>query len=250
MIVTGLRSLISRKVEKFQRSQLTEFNELDQLVKRQVYALVNDELRPVKSGVFQYRSLLKDLAMGWDPEQVLTMIETFPVQLRPYASALVVKMKALIDTLLTKYPQTNYVTATGSINLVPADKKIFKFVQILEVLCDPLSVLNLMSDGSLLHNQADAVRMVYPSLSQAIDANLLERTVAKKAQDKSWELPERTEIGLRAWFGKGPVSPETLQKAQANVARNNDRKDQAAQTAPATSVSQSKQTGAQRAEAV
>lgn len=248
MVTVGLKAIISRAVEKFRKSDLRQAAEMPKTVMRLAKELVAGELRSGGSSEFDYRAILKDLARGWDPEQVEEMMAQFPPEYGQHATSLIVKSKAVIDALTKDYPQTNYVTATGSINLVPADKKIFKFNQVLEVLCDPLAIFGMMAEGALLQTQTAIVRKVYPSLSAAIDAALLEATVSAKAKSKAFELPGLTEIGVRAWFAKGPISPDSLKKSQDAVAAANQRK-QAAAAAPAN-MPAAQQTKAQRVEAV
>lgn len=247
MVTVGLKAIISREVEKFRKSHMREAAQLPKEIAGLASKLVDGELRSGGGAAFNYRGMLKDLARGWDPEQVEEMMAQFPAEIGQHTTGLVVRSKAIIDALLTDYPQTNYVTATGSINLVPADKKIFKFVQVLEVLCDPLSVFGLMSQGALLQTQVAIVRKVYPSLSSAIDAALLEATVRAKAEKKSFELNPRAEIGVRAWFGKGPLSTDALKKSQDAVARTN-AKNAAAMPPPGGAPIAAEQTKAQRVE--
>jgi hypothetical protein len=248
MVVVGLKALLSREVERFKRSQMREFDELPKEILKLANALVNGDLTSGSGSDFEYRSMLKELARGWEPEQVVQMMAQFPPEMAVYSTALVLKAKTMVEDFLKNYPQTNYVTATGSINLVPADKKIFKFTMILEVVADPLRVFGMMSDGSLNIAQANAVRTAYPSLSTAIDAALLEAVMRKKAATKSFELSPLTEIGVRAWFGKGPISEKSLKMSQASVDANKDR--QAANRGTATAgLDKTEQTQAQRVEA-
>jgi hypothetical protein len=248
MVTVGLRALISREVERFKKSDLKTANDLPKTISKLASDMVNGTLEAAGNSDFDYKSMLKDLARGWEPEQVVEMMAAFPPDLAVYSTALVLKAKAVIEGLEHDYPQTNYVTATGSINLVPADKKIFKFVQVLEALCDPLQVFALMAAGALLQTQVKAVRLVFPKLSQAIDAAILQATLKAKAAKKSFELEPLAEIGVRAWFGKGPIPTDSLKKAQAAVDRSQQRND--ARQAPPTSsnVSRDQQTLSQRVE--
>jgi len=248
MVTVGLKAIISRQVEKFRKSDLREAAELPKEITDLAKKLVGDELRGGGTSDFNYRGMLKDLARGWDSEQVEEMMAQFPPEIGEHTTGLVVRAKAVIDALTTDYPQTNYVTATGSINLLPSDKKIFKFVQVLEVLCDPLSVFSLMADGGILATQVAIMRKVYPTLSQAIDAALLDATVTAKARSKAFELPPITEIGVRRWFNQGPLSKDGLKKSQDSVAAANQRK--AAASAPPTGapIPRAQQTLAQKVE--
>ena len=250
LVTVGLKAVISRQVERFKRSELRRAVELPKEIAGLGRKLVSGELQSGGTSDFHYEGMLKDLARGWDPEQVTAMMAQFPPDIGVHTTGLLVRSKQIVDALITDYPQTNYVTATGSINLVPADKRIFKFVQVLEVLCDPLSVFGLMSDGALLQTQVAAVRKIYPTLSTAIDASILEATLRAKAQSKAFELDPNTEIGVRAWFGKGPLPPEALKQAQAAVGRTKDRKA-AAQSPPAGgNLPLADQTKAQRVESM
>lgn len=248
MITVGLKAIISRKVEKFSKGKLREASEIPGDIVDLAKTLVAGELRASKSGAFNYHGTLKDLARGWDPQQVEEMMAQFPPEIGIHTTGLVVRSKAIIDALVTDYPQTNYVTATGSINLVPADKKIFKFVQVLEVLCEPLLVFEKMADGSISPAQVAIVRKVYPSLSQAIDAALLDATVTAKARSKAYELPPVTEIGVRRWFDKGPLSEGGLQKAQDSVAKANERKNAASAPPAGANLPKAQQTLSQKVE--
>ena len=126
----------------------------------------------------------------------------------------------------------------------------FKFVTVLEAIDEPLNVFKFMSSGSLLKSQAHAVRTVYPTLSAAIDAAIMNETIAAKAANKAFELNPRAEYGVKNWFGKPQVSTATFKQAQLNHAVSNQRKAQ--QKAPAeqnSKASGNMLTSSQRAEA-
>ena len=246
MVTVGLKAIISREVEKFRKSDLKEAAELPKTINGLARKLVDGDLRSGGTAAFNYRGMLKDLAEGWAPEQVEQMMAQFPPEIGQHTTGLVVRSKAIINALQQDYPQTNYVTATGSINLVPADKKIFKFVQVLEVLCDPLSIFGLAAEGALLRTQTAIVRKVYPTLAAAIDAALLDAVVKAKADKKSFELTPRAEIGVRAWFSKGPVETSMLKKSQAAVDRTNAKN--AVQASAPANMPLTEQTKAQRVE--
>lgn len=248
LVTVGLKAIISRKVETYRKSQLALAAKLPREIQRLAHELVTGELKPAGTSEFKYEGMLRDLALGWDQEQVFEMMAKFPPELAVHTTGLVIRSKAIVDALLTDYPQTNYITATGSVNLVPSDKKIFKFTQVLEVICDPLSVFGLMAEGGLLQTQVAAVRKIYPTISTAIDAAILEETVKAKAKSKAFELKPLAEIGVRAWFGKGPLPTEALKKSQDGVAAANQRKQ--AQTNPQAggNLPRAQQTTAQKVE--
>jgi hypothetical protein len=216
--VIGIRTLITRKVERITKGKLAEIAHVPKDVERMARQLVTGKLEATFRSDLNYRATLKDLAAGWDEQQVSDMIEAFPPAYQAVGTAIVVHAKQIMDALMQFYPTSVYQTVAGATNLVPSDVKIWKFVNILEVLDDPLTVFSLMHTGALLKNQAAAVRAVYPSLSAAIDAALAEATIRAKGEKKSFELPPRAERGVKAWNGNGPIDPKLLRAAQATAA--------------------------------
>ena len=248
MLAVGFRAIVSRAVERITKGKLNEVQDIGKRVAALANDLVNGALGPSSSPEMNYRATLKDLARGWDQQQLEATVEQFPPEYRSDGHALVLKANKVIQAMLSQYPVVNYVTVTGSANLIPDDVRIFKFVTVLEVIDDPLSVFSLMAEGALLQNQTKAVRLVYPTLSQAIDAAILEATIHAKADKKTFELNPRTEIGVKAWFGHGPVPVDTLRGTQAAVARTNARKAAQPQ-APQPGINQADLTSPEKDEA-
>jgi hypothetical protein len=182
------------------------------------------------------------------------MVEQFPPNLTMAGHALVVRSQEIIQAMLKDYPVTTYTTVSGSTNLTPSSTRMFKFISVLEVLDHPMCVFNLMQQGALLQSQTKAMRMVYPSMSEAIDAAIFDSTTRAKAAKKSFELPYRAEVGVKAWFGRPPIPGPSLAKAQ-DIAKQSQAKKQAQQnpTQPQPMLGQvgnaAMTTGAQRATA-
>ena len=238
LMVVGLKAVISREVETITKAKLKEMDGISKQVTTLARKLVNDELVPSFYSELNYRRALKELAAGFQIEQVVEMTKKFPAKYQVTGSALIIKAKEVVEQLLAGYPVSQYVTLAGSVELLPADAKLFKFISILEVLDNPLMVFSLMSTGALLKTQANAVRVVYPTLSAAIDAAILQATMTAKSAKKSFELPFRAEYGVKAWFGKGPVTTKQLQAAQAIVAKSNAKKAAAAAPPPQNAPAQ------------
>jgi hypothetical protein len=224
LMTVGLRAVISRQVETVTKAKLKTMSAIPKQVADLARKLVNDELSPSFYSDLNYRQAVKELAAGFKIEQVVAMTQKFPREYQVAGSALIIKAQEVVQQLSQLVPVSQYQTLAGSVDLLPADTKLFKFISILEVLDDPLMVFSLMGRGALLKTQANAVRVCYPTLSAAIDAAILQATMTAKSAKKSFELPYRAEYGIKAWFGKGPVPTSTLQKAQAAVARSNAKK--------------------------
>jgi hypothetical protein len=156
------------------------------------------------------------------------MLSSFPPEYQAVASALIIKSQDVIKQLSEGLPLASYQTVAGSKTLAPTDTHVLRFACALEVVRNPLIVFQLMAGGALLKIQANAVRTIYPTLSAAIDAAILNATIAAKAEKKSFELTPRAERGVKAWAGKGSISTAALQQSQANVQASNQRKQNAA----------------------
>jgi len=225
LVEVGIDSLISREVEKVGIGRLRQAAKIPDEIRTLSRKLVRGELEPsIGLRDFNWRKAVMELAAGWDPEQVIAMLRSFPPEYRAAASALIIKSVKLIKELASGLPLTRYQTLAGSKNLIPADAHIFKFASVLEVIRDPLIVFPLMAGGALLKLQANAVRETYPTISAAIDAALFQATFVAKANKKSFELPPRVEYGIRNWMGKSPVEAPALQQSQKNVAAMNEKR--------------------------
>lgn len=229
LVEIGVDALISRKVEKIGKGRLASMAGIPREIETLSRKLVRGELEPsLALSDFDWRNDVAELAAGWDPQQVIDMCKQFPPDLQAAASALIIKAQALIKELSTGLPLAKYQTFAGDKNLMPSDSHILKFASVLEVIRNPLIVFQLMAGGFLLKIQANAVRETYPTLSAAIDAGIINATIAAKAEKKSFELNERAERGVKAWFGKGAIPASALKQSQANVAASNERKQNAA----------------------
>lgn len=247
LLEVGIDALISRQVERIGKGRLAKMASIPREIETLSRKLVRGDLEPsVALSDFDWRRDVAELAAGWDAQQVIDMCKQFPPEYQAAASALIIKAQALIKELSTGLPLAKYQTFAGDKSLMPADSHIFKFASVLEVIRNPLIVFQLMAGGSLLKIQANAVRETYPTMSAAIDAGIVNATIAAKAEKKSFELNERAERGVKAWFGKGAIPTSALKQSQANVAASNEKKQP---SAPPKSRSNGLATAAQQAEA-
>jgi hypothetical protein len=226
LVQVGIDAIISREVERITVAKLHEMSRIPSEIETLARKMVRGELRPsISLSDFNWRKAITELAAGWDVNQVVEMTKAFPPEYQVTGSALIVKAREVIAQLSEGLPLSQYQTFTGVKNLVPADQHIFKFSSVLEVVRNPMIVFDLMAAGALLKVQANAVRTVYPTLSAAIDAAIAQATVAAKADRKSFEPPQKSQKGIRAWCGQGPVDQAQLQNAQAAVARARQKRD-------------------------
>lgn len=223
LVVIGLRTLITQKVERITKSKLDRIRTLPNEVQRLSRDMVNDKLTEGFYSDLNYREMVKDLSKGVDMQQVQDMLNEFPPEYRAAATALLLISGQVIQQLQAEIPTSSYQTVSGMTNLLPDDVRLWKFISILEVLDNPLSIFPLMATGALLRSQAHAVRTLYPTLSAHIDAWILDATIKAKAKTKSFELSPRAEVGVKAWMGQGPMSSGALQSSQAAVKDAKDK---------------------------
>lgn len=217
LVTVGLRSIVTKKVERFTKAKLDRMRTLPNEIQRLARDTINNKLTEGFYSDLNYRSMLKDLARGVDMHQVQDMIEGFPPEYQAVGNALMIMASQTIAELAKQIPTSSYQTVAGLTTLLPDDLKLWRFVSILEVLDNPLEVFPLIATGALLRSQAAAVRQLYPTISAHIDAWLLDATIKAKAKVKSFELAPRAEIGVRAWMGQSPVGKGLLSSAQATL---------------------------------
>lgn len=227
MAVIGLRTIISKKVERITKPTLDRVDKIGREIERLARDLVNDKLTGAFYSDLNYRAMLSDLADGVELDQVQEMTDNFPDEYRELGLALGAQAPQVVEALMKMAPRSFYETVTGARSLIPSDVAVWKFVSILEVLDDPLLVFPLMNTGALLRSQANAVRTLYPTLAGAIDEALFDATIKAKGRKRSFELAPRAEVGVQCWAGTSPTAPPAalaqrktrIQSAQAVAAK-------------------------------
>ena len=253
LAVIGMKPIISREVETISPETLGRMDKLLEEIATLAGNLVHGrKVTAPDYAPFDSQEAINDLAAGWDVQQVVDMIHKFPTRYQAIGTALVVKSQDVIKQLMQGYPIAQYQTLSGSVNLKPTDLKKFKFQSVLELVNEPLRVFEFMATGALTKAQAHAVRTVYPTLSAAIDAGIMNETISAKAANPDFELPPRSEYGVKNWLQKPQVSQQAAVQSQKNHAHSNERKDAARNPPPPPNQAQASKnllTSSQRAEA-
>ncbi len=149
-----------------------------------------------------YKQLLSKLAKPLPSDAIVSLVAKFPHEASDIAGSFVIAAQQALTKIRDLFPVSVYKSFVGPVNLVPNDLAVWQFMSQLDVLNDPLRVFSLMATGALLKRQVDAVRAVYPTLSDAIDSALYRAIVADKAKKASYQLPPRSEIGVAVWLGR------------------------------------------------
>ncbi len=211
----GIKAIVSRAVEKVTPAMIRDMHELPKRLHDDINRLVNGEDISYEEDTYSdYRKTLDELARGWDPEQVQEMLEQFPGDFQVQASAVVVRSQEIIKAMLKDYPVTQYQTVTGSDPLPPSDTRKFRFMNVLSTIDNPECVPYWMQCGGLMQSQTKAMRAVYPTMSEFIDACLFNAITKAKAKNKNFQLTSHAEYGVKAWWGRPPIGDQALAKAQ------------------------------------
>jgi hypothetical protein len=223
MAAVGIKAIVSRKVERITDAKLEGMHRTADRLHKQVELCITGEPEEYEPGEHDYRATLLDLAQGWDVTQVQEMIEQFPTDFLTDGAALAVRSQEIIKAMLRDYPISNYQTVAGSDQLAPSNTKMFRFVSVLEVLDHPECIPYLIHCGGLLQSQVKAMRAVYPTMSEFIDASLFDAITRAKAKDPDFQLPFHTEYGVKSWWGRPPISDQSLAKAQMVAKASSDK---------------------------
>lgn len=118
--------------------------------------------------------------------------------------------QSALNDLAAVFPRQSYVTLTGPKILPPPTQQMADFYFVLDVVNDPLRVFALMSVGGLLPRQRDAVRMVFPGISAAIDNAITDALVEARGKksgdpmklDKGARVSPVVTFGIQTWRGQ------------------------------------------------
>lgn len=230
LAVVGVRPIISRKVERIGAEAVRDMEAFGRRLEEGAKACARGDKMRVPLGDVNYDTMLRDLTDEYSEAQVLAMIEKFPPALKELAPEFIIKAREVVEYMLSLFPRQVRQTLAGPKNIPPPEMAVRAFVATLTVLDDPLRVFSLIGTGSLLVQQRDAMRAIYPTISTAIDEELDDAVSDEAGKLKSYEVPPLTEIGAATWAGRPTVSPAlgaALQAAHAQAKQQaaNVRKD-------------------------
>lgn len=241
LATVGISPIIDGEVPKFGIERQREAHGIPNKLLRLAADVTDGEIkRPPMPRPHSYRKLLDHFAAGLQPDQAQELIERFPHDASDMAGSFLMTAQAALQHLKQLFPMSVYSTFTGPKNLTPDDEAVWRFFSQLEVLNDPLRVFPLIATGAILRSQVMAVREIYPTLSQAIDAAIYEAIAKKSASKANYRLPPRAELGVSVWLGRrlvpfkppapvstvdtpGPVSPAGSSKSAGNLATRNQK---------------------------
>lgn len=205
LAVIGVDAVISRAVEKVSASQRKDIRNLGKMIKSRVSTMLATGVSVKYPLPPDYMQLLTDLTESMDQEQIQKTISFLPDDVQMPFMAIAGSM---YSRLQEEIPKRVSRSTAGERQLTVDDPDYFRFYWVYSVLDNPMRVIDLIGNGSLLRVQAEAVKEFYPTISEAIDDAIDEVIPALRAKDKNFELPMETEIGLNVWRGLPVIEGE------------------------------------------
>lgn len=205
----GIVAVIGDDVPRVGVGRKEDMARIERDIPKLARQLVNGELsRAPMERPHTYERLLEVLGGLPGSVDVQAWIEKFDVEDQadlgaPFATA----AQSALKDLAAVFPRQSYVTLTGPKVLTPPTQQLADFYFVLDVVNNPLRMFNLMSVGGVLPRQRDAVRLVFPGISSAIDDAVSEALVnatAAKSQDatkldKGARISPVVTFGIQMW---------------------------------------------------
>jgi hypothetical protein len=208
----GIVAVIGDEIPKVGIGRKEDMARIERDIPKLAAKLVDGELSHTPMArPHTYRKLLDVLGGLPRSVNVHAWIDRFDVEDQadlgaPFALA----AQSALNDLAAVFPRQSYVTLTGPKVLTPPSQQLADFYFVLDVVNDPLRVFSLMSVGGLLPRQRDAVKMVFPGISSAIDGAitdaLTEATAAKSVDptklSKGHRVSPVVTFGIQTWRGQ------------------------------------------------
>jgi hypothetical protein len=176
----------------------------------------------------KYPTLLERLSKPLKPEELTGMLDEFPPEASDIAAGFSIAVQEALRDLKAVFPVSVYRTFAGPKNLEPNAARVGEFLNLLDVVNDPLRIFALIATGALLKSQAQIVRLVYPTFSAGVDAALYAASAkyrAASSESNPFQLPPRAEYGVKTWMGqrrvgfKPPTPPQPPPQAMSRLAQ-------------------------------
>lgn len=236
LAVIGAKPVISAAVEKVTMAQVHEMEHLTKRIYDDAKAIVNGEAHKVPRPDVNYKTMLNELTEDFNTAQLTAMIASFPQPIEDIKGDFAIKAIQLVKFLLSILPVQTKMTMTGRENIPPSALLVQRFAVVYDVLNEPLRILSHIACGSLLNSQRDAVQLIYPTLSKAVDDAFTVAAENAKGEKKSFQVPPKCAIGWSTWKKLPLVSAQFGQRLQQNHAAAKQRKENASPSTAQPSV--------------
>lgn len=165
-----------------------------------------------------WRKTWDKLSRGLDPEYAATV--TAAMADDELARDYQVCWSNAIEYVRSRWPVLQMDAIPEPILLPPGSIETGRCETLYAAVDDPATVVNDMHTGALTADQADAMRTVFPALTDMLRALILEGITARRVKDKNYRLPYGKEAPLRKLLGLPPGQPlSRLEPLPANASK-------------------------------
>jgi hypothetical protein len=199
-VILGVGCVLSRETEKITKAQRTRVDDLEVEILDLANKLCSGKIKVSWPKHPVMKKVDEQLRAGFTQAQLMAMIAGIPPEAQTSYMAVA---KREFDFLGMAFPREKLDGLIKPIDVPKNEFDYYKFYGMYRVIDDPLYVFQLISSGGLLVKQAQAVRVVFPSLSAFIDECVAqafeELTVKAAVSGKTFSLPHKADIGVRDW---------------------------------------------------
>lgn len=209
----GIVNVIGDTVPKVGKLRLSEMANYERHMNQLATKVVKGELEfTPMDRPHSYDKLLKVISELPRSVNVDAWIDQFDVVDGDLATKFAIAAQHALTDLAAVFPRQTYTTLTGPKALTPPTTQLFQFYSVLDIVNDPVRVYPLIAVGGISPRQRDALKLVFPGISAAVDNSffgvdgaVIKATAAKTSPEtgySSFQVPQKAAYGLATWQGK------------------------------------------------
>lgn len=239
LATTGIDAALEPGPLKVTKKQLVAAVKLPQRAKERLAEAIAQDKPGKDQGLrpFDYDRMLELLPPPVTEERLAENVAGWPDQVlaNEYAGAL----GRAWGYLQSQFPIETRDHLSGIENVRPPEVRVTRFRRLLEVVENPLSIIDRLASGELLSAEVEALKTAYPELcallQQLATEALIDYTAEKRQGDKEWHLPMRKDKVLRRLLEMptGSVQQRTQQSTQAIYEEQRQQGEKQVPDAPA-----------------
>ncbi len=249
MAITGVGLLTGERQASISTEEIRRAANLADTVEAKAKSCFNQSLDVRAPAPINFKRSLKRLSALQGHSDHVDRMEKMPPGFTKLGITYNILLHNLQGEIMKMLPVQTWQSIGGTETAPPSDLKFWKFLSILQVIDEPLTVFRLIANGQLLKKQALAVKTIYPTLSERITTALVSCWISHKAKQADYRPNWILNKGLAAWFEGSPIPPDMLRRCQQMHIMANAAAEQAkGQQPPPEPPGQSTASPSQRAQ--
>ncbi len=214
----GVNPILSKRVEKITDKQKKAVLTLTERIHKMCKSLLRGTIVPWATEECDYFKVLDLTSGAMDVPQIVEMISEIPDEAQlPYMTV----ARKIYSTLQNSIPKSGGKTITGVDVVKPNETALLKFNELYSAMDRPVEYsIGAIADGSITPDIANAVKMVFPTITSYIN-ECIQTEISLKGKGKAFALPWKVNAGLLSWLGAPqeppiPAPPIQPQEKPAN----------------------------------